>query len=113
MIWLDKIRSWWRQPDVVGDSPGSRNSAAAGAAARAAHSRPRVRQPVAPEEMSHSSQQAISGYGSNPYDTYTWELHTDADEERRLKRTTDVNRKSSTGDPNNPYDTGSFKGGWS
>ncbi|MEO8223577.1 MAG: hypothetical protein ABI661_02145, partial [Gammaproteobacteria bacterium] len=27
-----------------------------------------------------------TGYGANPYDTYTWELHTEPDGERELKR---------------------------
>jgi hypothetical protein len=112
MNWLDTIRGWWRNPEVLGNSPGSGTSPAAKSVARAARSRPRAHQPVPPEEMSHSSQQAISGYGSNPYDTYTWELHTEGDDERRLKRTTDVNRRRSSGDPNNPYDTGRFTGGW-
>lgn len=64
---------------------------------------------------SRSSQQALSGYGSNPYDTYTWELHAGEGEERRLKRTTDVTRRPDDEDVTdkfNPYNSGQFKGGW-
>lgn len=66
------------------------------------------------EPPSRSSQQALSGYGSNPYDTYTWELHTDGNEERRLKRTSDVSRRQDDDvtDKFNPYNSGQFKGGW-
>jgi hypothetical protein len=55
----------------------------------------------------------LSGYGSNPYDTYTWELHTDPDGERELKRAHVIDRpKQQDGDTFNPYDTGKFSGGW-
>jgi hypothetical protein len=66
----------------------------------------------APTKGPRSSQQALSGYGNNPYDTYTWELHEAPDAERALKRTNDVGRKPKSGDKTNPYDTGAFRGGW-
>ncbi len=56
----------------------------------------------------------LSGYGNNPYDTYTWELHADPNGDRALKRahridrTTDGDEKESS----NPYDTGRFTSGW-
>jgi len=54
-----------------------------------------------------------TGYGANPYDTYTWELHTDDDGERKLKRAHIVDRKKDKdGETFNPYDTGKFSGGW-
>jgi hypothetical protein len=54
-----------------------------------------------------------TGYGANPYDTYTWELHTDPDGERELKRAHVVDRpKNKDGETFNPYDTGKFSGGW-
>jgi len=54
-----------------------------------------------------------TGYGANPYDTYTWELHTDNDGERQLKRAHIVDRKKDgDGETFNPYDTGKFSGGW-
>jgi hypothetical protein len=65
-----------------------------------------------PTKGPRSSQQALSGYGNNPYDTYTWELHDAPDAERALKRTNDVGRKPKSGDKSNPYDTGAFRGGW-
>jgi len=54
-----------------------------------------------------------SGYGANPYDTYTWELHTDPEGERELKRAHLVDsRPKEDGESFNPYDTGKFSGGW-
>lgn len=54
-----------------------------------------------------------TGYGANPYDTYTWELHTEPDGERELKRAHVVDRpKKKDGETFNPYDTGKFSGGW-
>lgn len=54
-----------------------------------------------------------SGYGANPYDTYTWELHTEPDGERKLKRAHLIdNRPKQDGESFNPYDTGKFSGGW-
>lgn len=55
----------------------------------------------------------LSGYGTNPYDTYTWELHTEPDGERELKRAHVIDRpKQQDGETFNPYDTGKFSGGW-
>lgn len=53
-------------------------------------------------------------YGANPYDTYTWELHTDpeTDNERSLKRAHVIDRPKPDGESFNPYDTGKFSGGW-
>ncbi len=53
-------------------------------------------------------------YGTNPYDTYTWELHTDpeTDHERRLKRAHVIDKPKPDGETFNPYDTGKFSGGW-
>jgi hypothetical protein len=70
---------------------------------------PPARNPARP---SRSSQQALSGYGNNPYDTYTWDLHQAPDEERELKRSNDNRRDPKPGDKTNPYDTGAFRGGW-
>jgi len=54
-----------------------------------------------------------SGYGANPYDTYTWELHTEPDGERQLKRAHLIdNRPKPDSESFNPYDTGKFGGGW-
>jgi hypothetical protein len=54
-----------------------------------------------------------SGYGANPYDTYTWELHNAPDGERELKRAHLIDkRKDDDTQAFNPYDTGKFSGGW-
>ena len=54
-----------------------------------------------------------SGYGANPYDTYTWELHTEPDGERQLKRAHLIDsRPKQDSESFNPYDTGKFSGGW-
>ena len=54
-----------------------------------------------------------SGYGANPYDTYTWELHTEPDGERQLKRAHLIdNRPKQDSESFNPYDSGKFSGGW-
>ncbi len=55
-----------------------------------------------------------AGYGANPYDTYTWELHTDPEGERELKRAHLIDKREAKGDGEsfNPYDTGKFSGGW-
>jgi len=54
-----------------------------------------------------------AGYGANPYDTYTWELHTEPDGERQLKRAHLIDsRPKQDGETFNPYDTGKFSGGW-
>ncbi len=54
-----------------------------------------------------------AGYGANPYDTYTWELHTEPDGERQLKRAHLIDsRPKQDGESFNPYDTGKFSGGW-
>lgn len=54
----------------------------------------------------------VAGYGANPYDTYTWELHTDPDGERELKRAHRIDRQNDEGETFNPYDTSKFSGGW-
>ncbi|MCL4780547.1 MAG: hypothetical protein KJ049_10170 [Gammaproteobacteria bacterium] len=57
--------------------------------------------------------QPPADYGANPYDTYTWELHTDIESgERELKRAHLVDRPKADGESFNPYDTGKFSGGW-
>ena len=54
-----------------------------------------------------------AGYGTNPYDTYTWELHTELEDgERQLKRAHLVDKPKPDGESFNPYDTGKFSGGW-
>ena len=54
-----------------------------------------------------------AGYGANPYDTYTWELHTEPDGERELKRAHLIDKRvKEDGESFNPYDTGKFSGGW-
>lgn len=53
------------------------------------------------------------GYGANPYDTYTWELQTEPNGERQLKRAHLIDsRPPQDGETFNPYDTGKFSGGW-
>lgn len=55
----------------------------------------------------------VAGYGANPYDTYTWELHTEPDGERELKRAHLIDKRPQVdGESFNPYDTGKFSGGW-
>jgi hypothetical protein len=56
--------------------------------------------------------QGASAYGANPYDTYTWELQTDPDGERELKRAHVIDKPKPDGETFNPYDTGKFSGGW-
>ncbi|MCP5140320.1 MAG: hypothetical protein H6979_10720 [Chromatiales bacterium] len=56
--------------------------------------------------------QGGAGYGANPYDTYTWELQTDPDGERELKRAHVIDKPRPDGESFNPYDTGKFSGGW-
>jgi hypothetical protein len=59
------------------------------------------------------AEQGASDYGANPYDTYTWELHTDLEDgERQLKRAHRIDRPKPDGESFNPYDTGKFSGGW-
>jgi hypothetical protein len=54
-----------------------------------------------------------AGYGANPYDTYTWELQTDPEGERELKRAHLIDKRvKNDGESFNPYDTGKFSGGW-
>lgn len=54
-----------------------------------------------------------AGYGANPYDTYTWELHTEPTGERELKRAHLIDKRAKEdGESFNPYDTGKFSGGW-
>lgn len=54
-----------------------------------------------------------AGYGANPYDTYTWELHTEPGGERELKRAHLIDKRAKQdGESFNPYDTGKFSGGW-
>ena len=95
MGWIKKMVSSLRRP---GDELG-------GAAAPPPKAAPAAR-------PTRSSQQALSGYGNNPYDTYTWELHQAPDGERALKHTNNVGREPQQGDKTNPYDTGAFRGGW-
>jgi hypothetical protein len=68
------------------------------------------RRPVAPPVR---RSQPAADYGANPYDTYTWELHTDLEDgERELKRAHRIDKPKSDGESFNPYDTGKFSGGW-
>jgi hypothetical protein len=75
-----------------------------------------LRQSAYPAEQSRNrrdSDQGGSGYGANPYDTYTWELHTDLEDgERQLKRAHLIDKPKPDGETFNPYDTGKFSGGW-
>ena len=94
MSWLKKI---FRKDD--GEEP-ARAQAPSSVSAR-------PKQPVRPKSGPGT------GYGANPYDTYTWELQTDDDGERQLKRAHLVDRKKDKdGETFNPYDTGKFSGGW-
>ena len=69
--------------------------------------------PAAPRgAVKPRAEQPLSGYGANPYDTYTWELHTEPDGERQLKRAHVIDRPKQDGETFNPYDTGKFSGGW-
>ena len=63
-------------------------------------------------ERLYAEGEVASGYGANPYDTYTWELHTDPEGERELKRAHVIDRPKQDGEAFNPYDTGKFSGGW-
>jgi hypothetical protein len=66
-----------------------------------------------PRSQARPKGEPASGYGANPYDTYTWELHTEPDGERQLKRAHLIdNRPAQDGESFNPYDTGKFSGGW-
>lgn len=68
---------------------------------------------AAPRATTRAKAEApLSGYGNNPYDTYTWELHTDPEGERELKRAHVIDRPKPEGESFNPYDTGKFSGGW-
>lgn len=70
--------------------------------------------PVQPGQASAKLKaEPTSGYGANPYDTYTWELHTEPDGERQLKRAHLIDsRPKQDSESFNPYDTGKFSGGW-
>jgi hypothetical protein len=70
------------------------------------------RPPSGGDDKARSSNQALSGYGNNPYDTYTWDLHAEPDQDRDLKRPGDASKRREGGDPSNPYDTSTFRGGW-
>jgi len=80
----------------------------------AADSRPHAAQSVgqAGDRNRRRSDQGTQGYGANPYDTYTWELQTDPDGERELKRAHVIDKPKPDGETFNPYDTGKFSGGW-
>src|SRR5690606_31280860 len=99
--WFDRIRDWWEE-------------SVRGAAPRPPSAPPTSHRRVgAPRRAARTPQQAASDSGSNPYDTYTWELQTGDDTERKLKRTADISRpKTKKGDKSNPYDTGSFNSPW-
>ncbi|MDH4023157.1 MAG: hypothetical protein OEW88_02960 [Gammaproteobacteria bacterium] len=100
MSWLNRI---FRKDD--GEEP-ARAQAPPAVHPRQPGKQP-ARQPVRPKG------EPGSGYGANPYDTYTWELHTDDDGERQLKRAHVVDRKKDKdAETFNPYDTGKFSGGW-
>ncbi len=84
----------------AGDEPASI------APARAA---PVVRETASPRPKAEPG----TGYGENPYDSYTWELQTEPDGERQLKRAHLIDsRPKQDGETFNPYDTGKFSGGW-
>lgn len=71
------------------------------------------RQPAAKAPAPKVKTEPTAGYGANPYDTYTWELHTEPNGERELKRAHLIdNRPRQDGESFNPYDTGKFSGGW-
>lgn len=94
MSWFDRFRK-----DKAGQASAAPSAARPPAPARGTV-KPRAGEP-------------LSGYGNNPYDTYTWELHTDPDGERELKRAHVIDRpKQQDGETFNPYDTGKFSGGW-
>ncbi|MCL4792381.1 MAG: hypothetical protein KJ040_10065 [Gammaproteobacteria bacterium] len=83
-----------------------KKSPAAGSAHRNAH-------PPAGNSNKPRGDQGVAGYGANPYDTYTWELHTDQENgERQLKRAHVIDKPKPDGETFNPYDTGKFSGGW-
>lgn len=83
-----------------------KKSPAAGSAHRSVH-------PPAGNSNKRRGDQDVAGYGANPYDTYTWELHTDQDNgERQLKRAHVIDKPKPDGETFNPYDTGKFSGGW-
>ena len=75
---------------------------------------PSLSAPANPPRTTNKPKSEPGGaYGANPYDTYTWELHTEPDGERQLKRAHLVdNRPKQDGETFNPYDTGKFSGGW-
>lgn len=80
----------------------------------AASSTHRAAQPSAGSGTRNRRQgdQGVPAYGANPYDTYTWELQTDPDGERELKRAHVIDKPRPDGESFNPYDTGKFSGGW-
>ena len=66
------------------------------------------KRPAAPRVKSEPT----AGYGANPYDTYTWELQTDPQGDRELKRAHLIDKRAKNdGESFNPYDTGKFSGG--
>jgi hypothetical protein len=98
--WLKKI---FRKDD--GDEPARAQAPSSAHPKQSA--KQSAKQPVRPKG------EPGAGYGANPYDTYTWELQTDDDGERQLKRAHVVDRpKKKDGETFNPYDTGKFSGGW-
>jgi hypothetical protein len=69
--------------------------------------------PRAAQSKASAKSEPTAGYGANPYDTYTWELHTEPDGERELKRAHLIDKRpKQDGESFNPYDTGKFSGGW-
>lgn len=118
MRWLETIRDWWRDPVRLGGSAAPPSAPPApsrlGSRRDLRPVRPRAEDPAhrpsAPP--SRSSQEALSGYGNDPYDTYTWELHTSDDGDRKLKRAPDIAKPPAEGDKTNPYDTGTFRSPW-
>ncbi len=97
---FEQISAWFSKPS--GPSAGALRRALTG---------PRPHRAAKPP--TRSAQRALSGYGNNPYDTYTWELHTReaGDGEREPTRESTARKRGAPGgDPTNPYDTGSFRG---
>jgi len=87
-----------------------KKQAAAGTAHRAAY--PSAGGQASSTGNRRQGDQGVSAYGANPYDTYTWELQTDPDGERELKRAHVIDKPKPDGETFNPYDTGKFSGGW-
>jgi hypothetical protein len=78
-------RKFFRKDD--GDEPARAQAPAQSQSQALNPSKDQAKPPAQSKQPVKPKGEPGTGYGANPYDTYTWELQTDDDGERQLKRT--------------------------